>query len=339
VPATVTVTAGSTSQTFEIDTVGLQIATATTTATITALYGGLNQSAILTIATTKLSLVNMSVSASTVAVGSAVTATIMLSTTAANGTVIALESSSPAAIVPASVTVPSGSSSQTFGITIVDSAAATTATISATYAGSTRTVTLTVAPRLALQSVALALISVPGGLSPLGTVTLTAAAPAAGAVVSLASNSPSASVPPSVTVAAGTTTQTFLITTVNAPPTTIATITATYAGASQTATLTVVAYPVISSLSCSPGSPSGGTPVVCAGTLASPAPAGGWQLSFASSDPSAVVPSSLAVPSSSQTFQFTVTTVTVSITTNLTIQIFDAPSGLTLFTQFMNITP
>ena len=78
-----------------------------------------------------------------------------------------------------------------------------------------------------------------GGAGSTGTVTLTSAAPAGGAVVTLASNMNAATVPASVTVAAEATTATFAITTHAVAAVTAVTITATYSGVAKTATLTV----------------------------------------------------------------------------------------------------
>src|SRR5262249_16875724 len=65
-------------------------------------------------------------------------------------------------------------------------------------------------PAASLSTVAVSPISVVGGNPATGTVTLTAGAPAGGAVVSLSSANPAvASVPASVTVAAGPTSATF----------------------------------------------------------------------------------------------------------------------------------
>ncbi len=71
-------------------------------------------------------------------------------------------------------------------------------------------------------------------------MTLTSAAPAGGAVVTLASNGNAATVPVSVTVAAGATTKTFVVNTSGAVTVpTVVTLTATYSGVVKTATLTV----------------------------------------------------------------------------------------------------
>ena len=82
--------------------------------------------------------------------------------------------------------------------------------------------------------------SVTGGNGATGTVTLTAGAPAGGAVVALSSsNTTVASVPASVTVAGAATSATFAATTVAVGASTPVTITATYNSVARTATLTV----------------------------------------------------------------------------------------------------
>ena len=94
---------------------------------------------------------------------------------------------------------------------------------------------------VALSSLTLSQTSVVGGRSVTGTVTLTSAAPAGGFAVSLSSSNPSlASVPASVTVAAGSTSASFTIATAAVNGTQSATITATGGGVSRSVTLTVV---------------------------------------------------------------------------------------------------
>ena len=83
--------------------------------------------------------------------------------------------------------------------------------------------------------------SIQGQQQSQGTVTLASPAPAGGAIVTLAvSDASAAHVPASVTVAAGTTSASFLIdaATVQSPQT--VTISATYAGSTMSATLAVV---------------------------------------------------------------------------------------------------
>jgi uncharacterized protein (TIGR03437 family) len=95
------------------------------------------------------------------------------------------------------------------------------------------------AASVSLEALTLSQSSVTAGASVTGTVTLSAAAPAGGASVTLQSTSTAAQVPASVTVAAGQTSATFTITTQAVSAAQNVTITASYAGVSKTATLTV----------------------------------------------------------------------------------------------------
>jgi hypothetical protein len=91
-----------------------------------------------------------------------------------------------------------------------------------------------------LSAVSVSPTSVVGGSNAQGTVTLTGGAPSGGALVSLSSANPSvASVPASVTVAAGASSATFAVTTSAVSVNTSVIITATYGGVSRTTTLTV----------------------------------------------------------------------------------------------------
>jgi hypothetical protein len=332
VPASVTVPAGSSSQSFTITTQSVA-----TTATITATYSSVSQTAVLTTTVVTIpTLQNLLLSTNVSSGGLPVQGTLTLTAPApAGGLTVSLASNSTLVTVPATVTVPLGNISRTFQIDTVNSPIAAMTVITASYSGVARTATLTIG-QLALS---VGLGSVPGGLSVSGIVTLPVAAPDGGALVALTSSSPDAIVPPSVTIPAGATTGAFTITTIDAPPTTTATITANYAGASQTASLVVVAFPKVVGVSCAPTNPTGGTPVQCTGTLASPSPAGGWRLACASSDPSVVVPVSVTVPPSSATFQFSLATTAVSSVTVVSLEISDVQSGLPLWGLVMSVTP
>ena len=178
-----------------------------------------------------------------VVAGNPSTGTVTLSAPApANGVVVALSSASNAAVVPASVTVGQGASSANFGITTSGVATQNLITLSATYNSVTKTTTLTVNPVAAVAMAALALnpAIVVGGISSTGTVTLTGPAPANGALVTLTSSKPTrASVPPNVVVPAGSSSQTFKVTTTTGRRDTSVTISASYAGVKKTAKLTV----------------------------------------------------------------------------------------------------
>jgi len=176
-------------------------------------------------------------SASVVA-GGTVQATITLTAAApAGGVTIAVSSSNPAvATVPASIAIAAGASSAAVTVTTV---AQGTATITATLnGGSMNSPTLTATPGGVLASLSLSAANVVGGKPVTGTVTLTAAAPFGGAVVTLSGADP-VTVPVSVTVVGGTTSASFTVTTRVVGGTIPATVTATYAGISKSAALSV----------------------------------------------------------------------------------------------------
>ncbi len=338
VPDMVTVQGGALSQTFEIQTTQLAV---TATATITATYAGTSATATFTIG--RLALLALSLSSSSVVAGSSSLGTVTLSGPAPpDGAQVLLASDNPVARVPASVTVPPGDTTQVFDIQTVDVPQLATALLTATlpYSGSARTATFTVA-RLAISAISFGIGEIPGGVPLAGTVTLTVAAPTGGVSVTLASSSQAASVPPTVTIPEGGTSTTFDVITTNTPPTTVVAITASYATSSQTANLTVIAYPVVSGLSCSPATVAGGSSTTCSGLLIAAAPAEGWQLAIATNDDSlaGAVPSRVSVPAGETTFSFDVITAPVASTTVATIQVTDVPSRLILFTKALAIAP
>jgi len=155
---------------------------------------------------------------------------------------VTLTSSSSAILtVQSPVTVQAGASTATFTVTGVTPG---TATITASLNGSTRqSPTITVTSGAALASIALDAASVVGGGQVDGTVTLTGAAPLGGAVVTLSAADPLL-VPSSVTVSAGSTSTTFTVSTRAVGGTIAGTITASYGGATATATLSVTKPPV-----------------------------------------------------------------------------------------------
>lgn len=80
---------------------------------------------------------------------------------------------------------------------------------------------------------------VPGGNNVTATVTLSGAAPTGGAVVAITNTNTKASAPASMTIAGGTTSGTFTITTVGVTSTFSGTVTANYGGVAKSATLKV----------------------------------------------------------------------------------------------------
>ncbi len=181
--------------------------------------------------------------------------------------------------------------------------------------GSYTSVTYAAVPAV-LASVMLNPSSVTGGNSATGTVTLSKAAPAGGATVSLTSdNTATATVPASVFIAAGAASATFTVTTTAVTATTTANIGASYSGVSQSAALTINPVPVplyLSNLTLSSTSVTGGSSVTGTVTLSSPAPAGGITVNLLSNSGAATVPATCAVAVGSTQATFNVTTTAVS---------------------------
>src|SRR5882762_3275508 len=163
---------------------------------------------------------------------------------------------------------------------------------------------------VSLSALSLDPSTVTGGGSSTGTVTLTAPAPSDRVVVSLSSsNTGVANVPSSVTVPGGSTTATFPVTTNPVDTSTAVTISGSYGGDTQAATLTVTP-PTLTSLTLSSSSVIGGPLGSTTGTvtLSAPAPAG-TQVVLSSSNPSvASVPTIVAVPAGATSATFTVHT-------------------------------
>jgi len=329
-PAFVIVASGSKTATFTITTTAVST---DTSALITATSGGVSATATLTVqavGVTGLSLNPTSLTSGTSSIG-----TVTLNTSApSGGTLVNLVSNSTSAVVPGTVTVATGATTATFTITTSGVATATTATITATVESVSASATLTIIPAV-LTSVTMNPTSVAGGVSSTGTVTLNGPAPAGGDVVTLTSNTSSAVVPSSVTVASGATTATFTITTSSVATSTGATITASFGGASPTALLTITPA-VLTGVSVSPTSVKGGTPSTGTVTLNGPAAPGGDVINLSSNSPSAVVPLSVTVASGATTATFTITTSVVAASTPATIT---ATFGGASPTTTLTITP
>jgi hypothetical protein len=191
-------------------------------------------------------LSSLSLNPTSVTGGNSSAGTVTLSGPApAGGAQVTLSSSNTtAARVPSSVTVTAGATSATFTVSTSAVTASTTVTISATYGGATRSASLNVTPAPppppTVSSLTLNPANVFGGQSSTGTVTLTGPAPAGGAQVFLSSSNGAARVPSTVIVPAGATSATFTVNTSFVLISTSATISASYNGTTQTATLGIL---------------------------------------------------------------------------------------------------
>ncbi len=240
--------------------------------------------------------------------GTSSTGRVTLSTTAATDTVVSLSSSNTSLVtLPSTVTVPAGSTSQTFTLTANNVTSQATVQISALYGGTTLTQTLTINPWL--NALSLSSSRVVGGNPVTGTITLNAPAPSGGLPVTITASDPSVTVSSggTVTVPAGSNTQTFTLATSTVTAGTSVTIAATYS--SLTLTQNLYVQPLLSSLSLSPPTVTGGSSSTGTITLNGPAPAGGVSISLSSGNTAvATVPTSVAVAAGATSVQFPVTT-------------------------------
>jgi hypothetical protein len=240
VPAYVTVTSGESSATFSVT--HLLVSSAGTT-TITATFNGVTESAVLTV--NPFQLASLAVSPTTVygTVSSTGTATLNAVPGSKSGPItVKLASSSKSATVPASVTVAVGASMGQFTVKTTSVTATTSATITGTYLTSSQQASLTIQPLPVLNSVTVNPSSVVGSSTTVvtGTITVSGPAPAGGLVVKLSSsNTAAATVPASVTIAAGNTSATFAVGHKKVTATKNVTITATLNGKTGVTTLTV----------------------------------------------------------------------------------------------------
>jgi predicted secreted protein len=160
------------------------------------------------------------------------------------GTTISLSSDNPAAQVPASVNIAAGNSATTFTVGTSAVGSFTSATITGSTGADTREVFLDIFPDPnagpQLASVTPGVSSATGGTSVTATVTLTGAAPAGGASITMATSSTKAQAPPIVTVPAGQTSATFTITTSTVTQNTLITVTGTFGNGSKSGSFTLV---------------------------------------------------------------------------------------------------
>lgn len=245
-PFNVTIPAGQSSATFLIQT---QQTGLTTPVTITGTYGGASRAATLTVeppSNPTASLTSATLAPSTVVGGSAqgVGLQVTLSQGAPpEGATVSLSSDNPSVVrLPASLLIQSGGTNGFADFATAAVSTPTQVTIRATYGGSTQSAVLSVTPPATpsptLSTLTLNPSAVTGGAGAQGTVTLSAPAQSA-TVVNLSSDSTLATVPASVTVAAGSTSASFNVTTRSVASTSTVSISATSGGVTRSATLTV----------------------------------------------------------------------------------------------------
>jgi hypothetical protein len=263
------------------------------------------------------------------------TGTLTLQSPAPNGgTVVPLSSGMTSlATVPANVTVPAGSTTATFTITTATTPLVTSDTAVRITASGVGQNTLTVSPLLGGLFVNPGAII--GGAPASGLILLNFNAGSGGATVALHSNSPSLTVPTTVTVPAGASQATFTINSSYVTSATTATITANLLGASAQSSITL--EPALYSVSVSPSSVAGGANATLVIYLGALAPTGGWPVTLSSSNPGAAsVPATVTVPAGTRYMQVPVTTTPQCSSTPVTLT---ASSGVSALNATLTVTP
>lgn len=330
VPLNIEVPAGQTTGNFTINTTGVVTAT---TVSISGSDGSNTVSANLVV--NPASLAALSVSPSAVPGGVSATGTVTLNGVAgSSGISVGLSSSSGIAQVPTTVMVPAGASSTTFTVTTSVVQNSTIVTLTATQGGNNFKAPLTVGP-VTLSGLSISPTNIQGGSSATGTVNLSGPAPNGGLAISLVSSDLSTSVPNSVTVAAGSTSATFNVTTNPVSVSTSVSITATQGTNTQKASITVTPA-ILTSLTLSPSSVIGGTKSTGMVTLSGLAGPSGSTISLSSNSAIATPPVTVMVPAGQSTASFQVTTSAVSSASTASIT---ANLGSANLSSLLTITP
>ena len=315
--ATVTLGAAGSGSVVPISLIGAGGASPSGNGTIIAGTGGT-----ITVLPPLNSIASLLCSPTTLASGSTSTCTVTLSAAAPSGNVtVALSSNNPALTLPASVTVPAGSTSINFSAVAGSLASNQTANVTASYNGSTGSATINLVAPVLVSSLTCAPSSLGSNATSTCTVTLTAAAPAGGAAVTLSSSNPALTVPASVTVAAAATTASFNATTGSLASNQTASATASYNGSTGSATINLVAPALaVSNVGCSPTKVASGANTGCSVMLSAAAPIGGAVVALAASNPALLtLPASVTVGVDSTTAVFTANAASVSTNRTVTI--------------------
>jgi WD40 repeat protein len=300
-PASVTVTGGATTATFNGATVAVS---GTASVTLSATGGGKTVSTTLKVVPPSVSKITLA--PGTVLGGTPTTATVTLNAVApSGGTVVTLSGSSSSVSAPSTVKIQAGSISGTATINTKPVATKTTATILASAGSASASASLTIQPPT-LIAVSASPNPVAGGQSATGTLTLNGPAPTGGIVVQVSSsNTAIATCAASATIPAGSTTKTFWISTHK--ETAQASVTLTASTSVKLTTNLIVQPAVITGLALSASSVSGGQ--MLTGTLTLSAPAlSTITIKLTSSNAAIGVPSSVTVAAGASSATFDVTT-------------------------------
>ncbi len=335
VPVSVPVAAGSNSASFNA---AASTVFANQTVHVTVKVNGTSGTAALTLTALPVASA-ISCNPGTVTGGSPSVCTVSLSVPArSGGNVVTLSGGTVNAVIPVSITVPSGATSNSFIVNTTVVGSNQKLTFSAAAGGATVHTNLSILSVTTLSS----LTCTPGRLTPPGQVTcsigLTGPAPSGGLSIAMGSSSSSVSVPTSVPISAGATSGIFVTTAGLVAVDTSVVVTATVGGNSMTANLTLLGPAALSPLSCSPASFSAPGSTTCTINLTHPAATGGVIATVISVDPTILVPTyvPLAAGTSSATFN---ATITQAVTSAKSVNLYVAASGVSTSTSITVLPP
>ncbi len=179
-----------------------------------------------------------------------------------------------------------------------------------------------------IASLTLSSASIVGGGTLVGTLHLNKAAATGGETVSVVIEGPNATAPYAVTVPAGSSSASFVVSTTPVTVQSVVGITAAVGTSFRSASLQINPA-VLTSLQLSPSSVAGGTGASGTVKLNGPAPTGGLRVTLSSSSPDATVPSSVLIPAGASSATFAIATAKVTATTKATITATLPPHTLT----------
>lgn len=303
-PASITIPAGATTATFAIASKQVN---QTYTFSIYASDGSSTATASLTVQGDVIS--GLVLNPASIGGNSSTTGTVSLTSPAPpGGWVVHLSAGIPSLVtVPATVVVPAGASSVDFTVSTKPVSTTYTSGIYAADGITSLTVLLNITSDQ-ISSLALRPTSIAAGASSTATVTLVNPAPPGGWHINVSVGVPSLLTAPStVTVPAGATTASFVVTSKQISFSASSGVYVTDGVSSKSQILTVTTDSV-SSVSMSPNIIGGSGTSTGTVTLASPAPAGGWTVHLSVAVPGAAsVPATIVVPEGAITGTFILT--------------------------------
>ncbi|MCC7433858.1 MAG: PD40 domain-containing protein [Methanoregulaceae archaeon] len=331
VPYYIVISAGSLSGTFPIATYSV-----TTTTAVTIFASGNSNSASTTLTVRAPAPLSVVPASPSIVGGNPTTGTVYLDSLAgAGGVNVRMTDNSPFILMSTYCVVGSGQTSGNFNIWTYGVSTNSPGTISAYANGVTKTCVLTILPA-GFQLFWVSPTAVIGGNPSGGNARLDGKAPSGGVLVTLSSSDTSAAaMSPTTTIAYGSNTKNFPISSFGVDLTKNVTITAVALGITKTATLQVRPAALLG-ITLLENTIQGGSSTIATVTLTGKTGPLGRTISLNSNNPKVIVPATLYVPPQKVSWTFTVQTQTVAANATYTIT---ATQGAVVKTVDITLTP